>query len=81
MIYCELCFDIEQIESIKDNDKLFGVIRTNGIESLKSLWTLAQNFLKSKDTKSQSVHSNLKQRNVCSKKGPENRNNKEAAMR
>ena len=90
VILCELCFDIEKIDNIKDNEKEFGVIRTNGVEEPKTdNDPLPRSFLNLKNIVKQHVGTykhkeqiqNLKQRNVSSKKGPENRNNNEAAMR
>ena len=36
VILCELCFDIEKVDNIKDNEKEFGVIRTKGVEEPKT---------------------------------------------
>ena len=37
VIHCELCFDIDKIDCVKNNEKEFGVIRTNLVEEPKTV--------------------------------------------
>ena len=90
MIYCDLCVDKNKVEHLTEDDKVIGIIKTNGIDEPRDENDVqSRSFLnlKKKVTThiATQIHKNniqnLKQQNFTNKKDPASRNNSDAGMR
>ena len=83
MIYCDLCVDKNKVEHLTEDDKVIGIIKTNGIDeprdendALSRSLFLMKNVTTHIATQ---IHKNniqnLKQQNFTNKKDPASRNN------
>ena len=90
VIYCSLCIDNNKIEKFNGDEKLSGLIRTNLVEEPiddnemqpRSFLNLKKNIKQHIGTQVHKAEvNNLTKRNTSGLKGPESRNNSEAAMR